>query len=107
MDKKVDFEKLGKIMNWERFDGETWADVFTREVGDVSIVPDSIIIDVVYEGDLERWAMKQNHMSIEELEKDLLMIMRKAVNSPELNGKKKIRSHHCATSHDTAIVSII
>ena len=89
MDKKVDFEKLGKIMNWERFDGETWTDVFMREVGDITTVPDNIIIDVVYEGDLERWAMKQNHQSIEELSKDLFMIMRKAVNSPELNGKKK------------------
>ena len=89
MDKKVDFEKLGKIMNWERFNGETWTDVFMREVGDITTVPDNIIIDVVYEGDLERWAMKQNHQSIEELSKDLFMIMRKAVNSPELNGKKK------------------
>ena len=89
MDKKVDFEKLGKIMNWERFDGETWTDVFMREVGDITTVPDNIIIDVVYEGDLERWAMKQNHQSIEELSKDLFMIMRKAVNSPELSGKKK------------------
>jgi len=39
MDKKVDFEKLGKIMNWERFDGETWTDVFMREVGDITTVP--------------------------------------------------------------------
>lgn len=89
MKRDIYFEKLGKIMDWEKFNGETWEDVFIREVGDVTLIPDNIIIDVVYEGNLERWAMKQNHKSVESLSKEILSIMRKAVNSHQLNGKKK------------------
>ena len=40
MKKNIDFEKLGEIMDLERFDGETWEDVFMREVGDTTAVPD-------------------------------------------------------------------
>ena len=56
MKKNIDFEKLGEIMDWERFEGETWEDVFMREVGDTTAVPDNLIIDVVHAGGLEKWA---------------------------------------------------
>ena len=89
MKKNIDFEKLGEIMDWERFDGETWEDVFMREVGDTTAVPDNLIIDVVHAGGLEKWARLQKHTSVEDLAEDISRIMRKAINSSILTGKKK------------------
>lgn len=89
MKKNIDFEKLGEIMDWERFDGETWEDVFMREVGDTTAVPDNLIIDVVHAGGLEKWARLQNHTRVDDLSEDISRIMRKAINSSILTGKKK------------------
>lgn len=74
-------------MLWEKFEGETYEDVFKRQDLKPSQIPDSTLIDVVHANSLENWAKQGKFESLQDLEKEITLILRKAVVNPINNSK--------------------
>lgn len=79
---RIDFEKLAKIQRWERYEGETWEDVFHRKNIRPQDLPTPILIDVRFEIGLEGWAKKGDFNSLDELESAIIEIFHIAEAEP-------------------------
>lgn len=74
-------------MLWEKFEGESYEDVFMRQDLKPSQIPDSTLIDVVHANSLENWAKQGKFESLQDLEKEITLILRKAVVNPIMSNK--------------------
>ncbi len=83
----IDYKKLCEIMLWEKFEGESYEDVFKRQDLKPSQIPDSTLIDVVHANSLENWAKQGKFESLQDLEKEISLILRKAVVNPIMSNK--------------------
>ncbi len=77
--KKLDYEKLAKVMLWEKFEGETYEQVFLRKDIKPSHTPDPYIVDVVSYESLENWAKHGEFESLEQLQSEIIFIFKRAV----------------------------
>lgn len=86
----IDFEKLAKVQRWEKYEGESWEDVFHRKNIRPQDVPSKILIDVVAEKDLENWAKNGEFNSLEHLISEFSEILDVALTEP-INANKKMQ----------------
>lgn len=88
MKQSIDYKKIVELMCWNKYDGETYEDVFNRECGNPTLVPDADIVDVVHAKGLEPWAKMQKFETLEELQTAIMNIMLRTINSKVLSDKK-------------------
>jgi len=88
--KKLDYEKLAKVMLWEKFEGETYEQVFLRKDIKPSHTPDPYIVDVVSYESLENWAKHGEFKSLEELKSEIIFIFKRAVVD-KINNEKSMQ----------------
>ena len=88
--KKLDYEKLAKVMLWEKFEGETYEQVFLRKDIKPSHTPDPYIVDVVSYESLENWAKHGEFKSLEELQSEIIFIFKRAVVD-KINSEKSMQ----------------
>ena len=88
MKQSIDYKKIVELMCWNKYDGETYEDVFNRECGNPMLVPDADIVDVVHAKGLEPWAKMQKFETLEELQTAIMNIMLRTINSKVLSDKK-------------------
>lgn len=86
---KINFEKIGKIMSWEIFDGETWEDVFKRKGYATNQLPNLIIVDIQYEGGIYDYLIKKEFSSEKDVRKEVMKIFRLTINEPIFYEKGK------------------
>lgn len=77
---EIDYKKIGKIMAWEIFEGETWKDVFSRNGKKTDTVPFSEVIDIQDAGGLEEYISKKIFQTEKEIFEAIMEIFRKTIN---------------------------
>ncbi len=78
---KKNYQKLVEIMGWEKFNGETDADVLAKEGVTPDLIPHKRIIEVVHATGLEGWAKNSNFTCLETLKSEIIKTFRIAINS--------------------------
>lgn len=86
----IDFKKVNEIMCWDSYDGETPEDTFIRNGNLINDLPSQEIIDIVYEGGLQKWAESLTVKSQTALYDKIMKAIRKCIAEPVFNDKKKV-----------------
>ena len=68
-------KKIVELMCWNKYDGETYEDVFNRECGNPTLVPDADIVDVVHAKGLEPWARIRDARRVADGDNDIIYVL--------------------------------
>lgn len=86
----IDFEKIAKIMNWQREGKETHEELFFRKGKRIEQIPASRIVDVAEAGSLKEWAETIRVKSQEEMVDVLKETINMIITDPALQDKKTL-----------------
>lgn len=89
----IDYEKIAAIMCWQKYEGETFAEMFTRKGKNIGTLPDAEIIDIVYCGGLQKWAETLNVSSQDNLYHAVLQAIRKTISEPVFNNRSTLNEY--------------
>ena len=91
MDEKTIYEKIIEIMWWEKADGESPVQCYSRNAGN-TLLPPPEVVDIVYSDGVLKWAEQQTATSQASLYRLIYDAMRKAIVDPLFNDRRTVNT---------------
>lgn len=85
----IDFEKIAKLMAWEKVDNETYEQLFQLRKKKIEDLPNKLIIDIQYDGGLVNYLSKKMFLTEKEIFDEVIEIFRMTINEEVFYSKSK------------------